>query len=124
MTPLRSRAPVRYGMAVAAVLFVLCVKFSLSALTGTEFAFTLFLAAVLVSAWFGGLGPAVLATVLAALLGDYYFLPPVGSVLSGDQREMNRLIQFVIEGLFISVVSGTRSRVLALLHRRVEELHV
>lgn len=36
-----------------------------------------FIAAVLVVAWLGGLGPALLATAVSALALDYYFLHPV-----------------------------------------------
>ena len=38
-----------------------------------------FIAAVLVVAWLGGLGPGLLATVLGTLALDYFFLPPLRS---------------------------------------------
>src|SRR4051794_20068553 len=124
MPPLRLRAPVRYGMAIAAVLLVLLLKLNVAALALPEFPFTLFLASVLFASWFGGVGPGLLAPAPAALFVAYYFLPPVGSVLTGGEREWLRLLQFAVEGTFISVLSGLRHRYLHLLHRRVEELHV
>jgi K+-sensing histidine kinase KdpD len=35
--------------------------------------------AVLLSAWFGGVGPGLLATALSMLAVAYYFMPPIGS---------------------------------------------
>jgi PAS domain S-box-containing protein len=40
-----------------------------------------FIAAVLVVAWLGGLGPALLTTALSALALDYYFLHPVYALM-------------------------------------------
>jgi PAS domain S-box-containing protein len=125
MAPLRLRtAALRYGIAVLAVVLVLGLKLTVPALSRSDFPFTLFLAAILFGSWFGGIGPGLAATALAALVGDYYFLPPVGSVFVGGDHEQLRLVQFVVEGCFISVLSGMRHHYLHLLHRRVEELRV
>jgi PAS domain S-box-containing protein len=125
MTPLRPRTLlIRYGMAVLAVLLVLLLKLAIPALARTDFPFTLFLAAILFGSWFGGIGPGLAATVLAALVADYYFLPPIGSVFVGADHEQLRLLQFVIEGCFISLLSGMRHHYLHLLHRKIEELRV
>lgn len=125
MTPLRPRSIlIRYGIAVLAVGLVLLLKLSVSALARTDFPFTLFLAAILFGSWYGGIGPGLVATALAAILGDFFFLPPIGSVLVGDTHEQLRLMQFLIEASFISVLSGMRHHYLHLLHRRVQELRV
>jgi K+-sensing histidine kinase KdpD len=36
-------------------------------------------ASVVLSAWYGGLGPGLLATALAALIADYHFVHPIHS---------------------------------------------
>jgi K+-sensing histidine kinase KdpD len=38
--------------------------------------FAFFLPAAMVAAWYGGLGPGLLAAGLGLLTGDYFFLPP------------------------------------------------
>ena len=43
-----------------------------------RFPYLAYYAAILVSLLYGGLGPGLLATVLSALLVDYFFLPPYG----------------------------------------------
>src|SRR5256884_6245235 len=51
----------------------------------------LFLCAVILSAWFGGIRPGLLATALSAPAFYYYFLPPIYS-LGAKPGEMPRLI--------------------------------
>ena len=57
--------------------------------------------AVVVGAWFGGLGPGLLATVLGAITADYFFLPPVGSLAKPDVAFLPLLL-FTLQGLLIS----------------------
>ena len=70
---------VRYGVAVLAVGAALLVKVLLDPLTAQETPFLLVFGAIMVSAWYGGLGPGLLATGLSALATDYFFLSPQGS---------------------------------------------
>jgi PAS domain S-box-containing protein len=62
-----------------------------------------------VGAWFGGLGPGLLATVLATMVADYFFLPPVGAFI-GPTLQAVPLVLFALEGLLISsLVAALRS---------------
>ena len=99
----RSSPPVRYGVAAAAVAAALGLKLLLDPLIVQETPFLLVFAAIMVSAWFGGLGPGLLATVLAALITDYFFLYPVRtfSVLSLEGLPLG---VFVLEGILVSSV--------------------
>ncbi|HEX8145264.1 MAG TPA: HAMP domain-containing sensor histidine kinase [Pyrinomonadaceae bacterium] len=70
---------------------------------------SLFLAAVTISAWYGGLRPSLLATVLAALAVDYFFIAPVHQLeLSLDNAV--RTCVFVLVALLISWVDAARQR--------------
>jgi PAS domain S-box-containing protein len=62
---------------------------------------TMLCASVMVSAWYGGLGPGLLATALAALISDYHFVYPIHA-FSGLSMEATPLVAFVLEGMFIS----------------------
>ena len=66
--------------------------------------FTL-VAAVFLAALHGGLGPGILATLLAVLSSAYFSLPPLFSLEIASPDELRRLIVFGIEGVLISVVS-------------------
>ncbi len=93
----------RYGFAVLAVALALLLKLLLDPLIEQETPFLLVLAAVAVSAWFGGLGPGLLATVVAALAVDYFFLPPFNS-FSVPGLKAVPLGLFILEGILVSVI--------------------
>ena len=63
----------RYGFAVVAVGLALIHKLMLEPVLGDESPFLLFLAAVTITAWYGGIGPGVVATVGASLVSAYFF---------------------------------------------------
>ncbi len=122
-TPLL-RVLLPYGTAILTVGAVLALKTVLAPQVAVEGPFLLFLGAILFTAWSGGVGPGLLATVLAALAIDYFFLPPLYRVLANDFSKDLRLAQFLAEGAFISVLSGLRLRSSRHAHRRAEELAV
>jgi len=51
---------------------------------------SLFICAVAVSAWLGGLMPGLLATVLSILAFKYYFVPPIHSLVPQTAEEKRR----------------------------------
>ena len=58
--PQRSDSPlVAYGVAVGSVAAAIALRLVLDPMLGTRFPYATLFLAVLVSAWFGGLGPAV-----------------------------------------------------------------
>jgi PAS domain S-box-containing protein len=119
------RALVPYATAALAVAVALAVKFRVAPLLETDAPFLLFHAAVLFAAWWGGVGPGLLATGLAVLAADYYFVPPVGLlILQDDPHHALRLLLFIAEGTFISALSGLRLRSSTEAYRRAEELRV
>jgi PAS domain S-box-containing protein len=99
--------PLRYGLAVASIVVALGFHLLLDSLFihGTFLPLilgvTMLCASVVLSAWYGGLGPGLLATALAALIADYHFVHPIHS-FSGLSMEATPLVAFVLEGMFIS----------------------
>ncbi len=59
----------------------------------------LFFAAVVISSWFGGTGPGLLATVLSVLVTEMHFLPPL---LGFDTASVVRVASFVIVALLVA----------------------
>ncbi len=74
--PFRRSAAQRYGVAVLAVTVAFALRYAVYGDLQNRIVFTFFVPAALVAAWYGGLGPGILATVLGLLLGDFFFLPP------------------------------------------------
>jgi C4-dicarboxylate-specific signal transduction histidine kinase len=70
----------RYGIAVLSVIAALAIS-RWPVLHLQEAPVSLFLCAVLLGAWFGGVGPALLVTALSSLAFSYYFHPPVPRLL-------------------------------------------
>jgi len=82
---------------------------------------SLFLCAVLLSAWFGGIGPGLLATALSALAFNYYFLPPIHS-LGPKPDEIPRLVIFTVSALFVGSLSAAERSAIESLRRARDDL--
>jgi len=106
-----------YALAAATVALAMLFK------TITDFVFEggppfiLFLAAVMVTARFAGRGAGLVATALSALVCDYFYLPPGGSLKIHSLNDAFLLFVFVLEGLGLSVLIGS----LHAARRRAEE---
>jgi diguanylate cyclase (GGDEF)-like protein len=83
--------------------------------------FFLFLAAVSVSALYGGLGPGLTATVLSTVAAGLYLLPPDVVPLSGTEMAL-RLTIFLATGVIVSWLAGGHRRTDGRLRERNEEL--
>ena len=62
---------VRYGVAPMMVALGLAIRSLLAPVLTNETVYTYFVPSVLVSAWFGGLGPGLVATVLSVLAATF-----------------------------------------------------
>jgi len=98
----------KYGVAVLSVAAAMFVShWQLLHLEAAPV--SLFLCAVIFSAWFGGAGPGLLATILSALAFYYVFLPPVYS-LASKPEQIPRFIIFVVSALFVGALSVAQRR--------------
>src|SRR5271163_3454150 len=83
---------------------------------------SLFLCAILLSAWFGGARPGVLATV-SSVFAYYYFLPPINS-LGAKPAELPRLFVVATTALFVWWLSTAQKRTTESLRRARDDLKV
>jgi two-component system sensor kinase len=95
----RRKAFVRYGACLVVIVAMLAAHLALAPVLGDESAYLVFFAGVVLSAWFGGLGPGVLATVVSAVLAIVQVVSENGRFSMGDYV---RLGLFVAQGLLIS----------------------
>jgi diguanylate cyclase (GGDEF)-like protein len=121
---LRSVAPLPrwYGLAVVLSVLALVLMLLLRPLMEHS-TFFLFIAAVAISALYGGLGPGLVATILSALASDFFFLPPQNALLGGMEETL-RLGIFLATGLIVSWLARSRKSANERLiesHKRVEE---
>src|SRR5258708_954227 len=82
---------------------------------------SLFLGAFMLSAWFGGLGPGLLATALSSLAFDYSFLPPIYSFVA-KPGEIPRLVIFTVSALFVGSLSAAQRSATESLRRARDDL--
>jgi signal transduction histidine kinase len=98
----RHSFPLRYGVAVASIVLASSLRLLLDPLMTQPSPFLLLLGAVMIAAWFGGLGPGLVATVLGAISADYLFLAPVGSFTGHFGVGFLPMVLFVLQGLLIT----------------------
>jgi len=109
-----------YGIGVLSVAAALVIS-RLPAVHLQDAPVSLFLCAVILSAWFGGVGPGLLATALSALAFNYYFLPPVYS-LGPKPEEIPRLVIFTVSALFVGLLSAAQRNATESLRRARDDL--
>ena len=103
---------VRYGIAIASVGLALLINLSLDKLE--QLPSVVFLAAVLVSSWYAGLGPGLMATVLSTLALDFFFLPDFYSLDFGPATWV-WLVTYVGAAIFINWHHEAQRRLIAAL---------
>src|SRR6202140_5631677 len=107
-----ARSPVlRYGLAALSVSVALSGSLVLERFHFHNVADPLFLLAIVVTVWYAGIGPAILAVVLSGLADTYFFIEPLYTFyITRDD-----LPHFIIFVLFASLLTG-----FAAVRRRVE----
>lgn len=82
---------------------------------------SLFLCAIMVSAWLGGTGPGSLAIGLSSLGFYYSFLPPTDSFV-GKPGQFARFVLFILSALLVGTVSVAQRRAAESLRRARDDL--
>ncbi|HJQ23794.1 MAG TPA: ATP-binding protein [Blastocatellia bacterium] len=79
-----------------------------------------FFLAIILSAWFGGTGPGLLAALLATLILDYFFLPPLHR-LDFAPANLPHVFVFFLSTVLVSSWSAARKRAETLLRQARDE---
>jgi C4-dicarboxylate-specific signal transduction histidine kinase len=108
-----------YGLAILAVIAALIIS-RWPPLHLQDAPVSLFLCAVILSAWFGGVGPGLLATALSAI-AYYYFLAPIYS-WGAKPAEMPRFLIFAVSALFVGALGVAQRSATESLRRARDEL--
>ncbi|HEX8185183.1 MAG TPA: PAS domain S-box protein, partial [Blastocatellia bacterium] len=105
LLPLHPRSNLfRYGFAVLIVVLVTLLRIPLNPLLGaTAVPFILYFPAIMLSAWYGGLGPGLLATLLSSVGALYFNFDRSFSFSAPSVDDSFRLGLFLLEGVFISL---------------------
>jgi PAS domain S-box-containing protein len=68
---------------------------------------TLFICIVMLSAWYGGVGPGLFATTLSTLAFHYFFLSPVYS-MSLKPGEIPKIAMYLLSNLFVGLLTAAQ----------------
>ena len=98
----------RFAASLALVAAIIAV-YRLITVNNTTVALTLLLAILGISAWWG-LAEATLASVLAVLGFNFYFLPPVGKLTIQDPQNLVAFIAFLVTAATASQLSARARR--------------
>src|SRR6266498_240316 len=100
---LKQLAP--YGVAVLSVALATVVRLEFDPLLGESAPLLIFIIAVILTSWFGGFWPGLLAIILSLLVSDYFFFAPKYSLFTYDSRlDEIRAISFGIFGILSSLI--------------------
>jgi PAS domain S-box-containing protein len=123
VAPFQRSALARYSLALAAVILGAFLRARLDALLGTRFAFLTLFPAVMVSGWFGGLGPGVFSAILSTAIADYFWFEPVGAFVPANPGDLVPLFIFLFTGAVMSALNERvhRGRVREMSARRAAE---
>jgi C4-dicarboxylate-specific signal transduction histidine kinase len=102
-------ATLAYAVAILAVAAALVAALLLDGFLQTTPYVSLFLCAIMFVAWFGGLGPSLLAATLATVLFTYFFVDPGGS-LDVAPKDLPRVALFATTALFVVSLSAAQRR--------------
>jgi len=98
-----------YGIAVLSVIAAVMLTWSLWPLMQRSL-FLFFLLAVMLSAWRGGHGPGLVATILSAVLSDYFFFPPLHTIGPFNSQAELPLFLFIPVALLVSIFTAESQR--------------
>jgi two-component system sensor histidine kinase/response regulator len=105
----------RYAVAIAAVATAFAIRYGVYGTLDNRLPFAFFTSATLIAAWYGGLGPGLLAAVAGLLLGDFFFLPPRQEGQAFGEVERTGIGIYAMNAALIVVL-------FALLHTRLRDL--
>jgi K+-sensing histidine kinase KdpD len=110
-----------YGLPLLTVGLALLLTLTLQPLMALGIS-PLFLAAVMISAWYGGLRAGLIATCLAIVCLCYFFIAPIYSIWISELNGATWLALFIVVSTLISSLNEARKRAEASLRLANQEL--
>ncbi len=109
----------KYGLAIASVGLALLATLALNrpGIRGTPF-----IPAIMVSAWYGGIGPGLVAVGLSILTLDYFIVVPRHNFRLVTLDDALYLVVFTVSALFVAWLTGAQRRTKASLQKAHDDL--
>jgi signal transduction histidine kinase/ActR/RegA family two-component response regulator len=94
----------RYGLAIVSVLLAMWARMALTPWLADHSPFSTFFVAVMVTATYGGFGPAMLATLLGAAASLFYFKPPEAEIPGRGVEYLLGLVLYLVSGMVLALL--------------------
>lgn len=95
----------RYGVAILVTALILLASLALRQVLEDAVPLVLFVIAVMVSAWYGGLGPGILSSVSSVFLGNYFLMEPARAFSLSSPEDWLRVAAFLVTAGVVSSLS-------------------
>jgi signal transduction histidine kinase len=100
----------RYILAIASVAVAFLLSSALHPLVGDGLGYVLIFPAVAFSAWYCGIGPSIVATILAVIGATYGFVPPIQPFRILSLAELVRAVVFLASSVLVVLMGESRRR--------------
>jgi K+-sensing histidine kinase KdpD len=111
-----------YIFATAITLLTFFLRLGLAVAYGDRPLLILFVLPIIVSAYLGGIGPGLLSTSLAALMVDFFLLPPSETLQVAHSYDLAQLMMLILNGVIISFLIEALHRNRALAEKHAKEI--
>ena len=106
--PSEQRRIARYGVALAVTSAAMLIALVIDQWSDEASPFPLLLAAVMISSWYGGLGPGLLSIAIGFPFVSFVFIEPVNSLAVATLVGIERLGAFLLVALLINWLNSRR----------------
>ncbi len=96
----------RYGAAIICVALALLARWLFASQFGDRAPYLSYFLGVIVAAYFGGLGPGLLASFLSVIVMGFFWPLPIQPLLISSSQDWAGIYRFLLVGVTISVFSG------------------
>src|SRR3989442_9333084 len=97
---------VRYAVALAAIAVALGLRWALDPWLREQVPFITLFGAVIIAAWYGGAGPAIVAAIVGYLAADFFFITPRGTFGLLQTERMAEVVAYCISTGLIAALGG------------------
>ena len=112
--PRRRSAPYRYGAATLLAALAVALLLWLRPAVGEAPFFVPLTAAVVVAAWFGGLGPGLVVVAIGAVASARMVAGPTGNLVVSNEADLLRIAVFTGAGILLTLIIDGRNRAVRL----------
>ena len=101
---------IQFGVAFLAIAVALLIRGALTSLLGDSVPYVMLFPAVAFTAWYCGVGPSVVAVVLALAGAKYWFIPPLHSLSLLNRAHAIGMFAFLLASGFVVALGEARRR--------------